>query len=158
MPDWLSPDQRRRNMRAIRARGTRPELVVADQLRIAFPHRRILFQTSLPGRPDFYLPALRLAVFVDGCYWHGCPDHGRIPADNRSYWEAKLEANRRRDRAVTRKLREADYSVVRVWEHDARRASNSLVTRLRRAGSSALRRHQQAPHAATKRASSPVVA
>lgn len=118
MGDWLTPEQRRRNMAAIRSRGTAQEIRLHAVLREVFPHRRIRLHESLPGQPDFYLPALRLAVFADGCYWHACPRHRRIPEDNRAYWEGKIARNRRRDREVTTALRASDCSVVRIWGHD----------------------------------------
>ena len=84
---------------------------------------------------DFVFPKLRVAVFVDGCFWHACPKHGTRPAGNRAFWRAKLVRNAERDREVTRALRKAGWSVLRVWEHDlaakhwprvARRMSRAL--------------------------------
>ncbi len=60
--------------------------------------------------------AAKLAVFVDGCFWHGCPRHATMPANNRAFWTAKLARNAQRDREVTRTLRKAGWCVVRVWE------------------------------------------
>lgn len=73
----------------------------------------------LPGRRltvDVAFPLRRVAVFVDGCFWHGCPVHGTWPKANAGFWRAKIEANRRRDRRVDEELREAGWRVVRVWE------------------------------------------
>ena len=77
--------------------------------------------TKLPGRPDLVFPRARLAVFVDGCFWHGCPKHYQQPVKNAAYWRSKAESNRERDRAVARKLRKLGWSVTRVWEHDIER-------------------------------------
>ena len=63
-------------------------------------------------------PRAKVAVFVDGCFWHGCPDHYRAPGSNREYWSNKVIKNQRRDEAVDIALREAGWTVVRVWEHD----------------------------------------
>ena len=68
-------------------------------------------------RPDIAFTRLRIAVFVDGCFWHWCPEHGRAPASNQSYWLPKLEGNVARDQADTRRLRAAGWSVIRLWEH-----------------------------------------
>jgi DNA mismatch endonuclease (patch repair protein) len=68
------------------------------------------------GKPDFVFRATKLAVFVDGCFWHGCPRHATMPANNRAFWQAKLARNAQRDREVTRILREAGWRVLRVWE------------------------------------------
>jgi len=72
----------------------------------------------LLGKPDFVFPKSRVAVFVDGCFWHGCPKHCRMPSSNSDYWADKIGGNIRRDRRVTRKLRAAGWSVIRFWEHD----------------------------------------
>lgn len=70
-------------------------------------------------RPDIAFTRYRLAVFLDGCFWHGCPEHGRPPKSNNSYWEPKLAKNARRDVEQTRILTEAGWIVIRVWEHVA---------------------------------------
>ena len=71
----------------------------------------------MPGRPDFVFPSVKLAVFVDGCFWHGCPKHGHTPASNIEYWESKLARNRQRDKRVSAELRAKGWLVIRVWEH-----------------------------------------
>ena len=68
------------------------------------------------GKPEFVFRAAKLAIFVDGCFWHGCPRHATMPADNRAFWKAKLARNAARDRDVTRTLRKAGWRVLRVWE------------------------------------------
>jgi DNA mismatch endonuclease (patch repair protein) len=139
MTDWLTPEQRRNNMTAIRSTGTSAERALASALHEAFPRRRVLQQPPLPGRPDFYLPGLRLAVFADGCFWHGCPEHGHMPSDNRGYWTAKLTRNASRDRSVVRTLREMGIRSIRIWHHDLRRKTiNIAVLRLRRAAAKPL--------------------
>ena len=70
------------------------------------------------GRPDFIFRSERLAVFVDGCFWHGCPKHSNTPVNNRAFWVKKLTANKVRDRLVTRTLRAQGWRVLRIWEHD----------------------------------------
>ena len=86
----------------------------------------------LPGRPDFVFRDERLAVFVDGCFWHCCPQHSEIPTSNRTYWLPKLLANQRRDRRVASQLRARGWKVIRVWEHELR-ASARVAARIRRA-------------------------
>jgi DNA mismatch endonuclease (patch repair protein) len=73
--------------------------------------------SQLTGKPDFVFPRQRLAVFVDGCFWHGCPSHGSLPRSRSEYWEAKISRNRRRDRAVARLLQAKAWRVLRIWEH-----------------------------------------
>jgi DNA mismatch endonuclease (patch repair protein) len=67
---------------------------------------------------DFTFRRERVALFVDGCFWHGCPRHGTMPAGNRAFWKATLARNTERDRTVTRALRQAGWTVLRIWEHD----------------------------------------
>lgn len=84
-------------------------------------------------RPDFVFSQRRIAVFVDGCFWHACPLHATKPKSNGAFWRKKLAANRARDRLVTRALRWADWRVLRIWEHElARKRQARLWVRLRR--------------------------
>jgi DNA mismatch endonuclease (patch repair protein) len=86
------------------------------------------------GKPDFVVPKLKLAIFVDGCFWHCCPRHSNLPANNAAFWERKLAANRRRDRLVARTLAARGWRVLRVWEHAlARKNQKRLLGRIRRA-------------------------
>jgi DNA mismatch endonuclease (patch repair protein) len=117
MADWLTRKQRSRNMSSIRSTGNRStEQTFMKLLRDAHISgwRRHL---PLPGRPDFAFPSQRVLVFVDGCFWHGCPKCYRLPDDNRDYWTAKLNTNRRRDRRVSRMLIAKGWKVLRLWEH-----------------------------------------
>ena len=85
-------------------------------------------------RPDFVFRNLRLAVFVDGCFWHACPIHATKPRNNAAFWRKKLSANRARDRKVNRTLRATGWGVLRVWEHElARKREAQLVAKLRKA-------------------------
>ncbi|MFA6561717.1 MAG: very short patch repair endonuclease [Verrucomicrobiia bacterium] len=84
-------------------------------------------------RPDFVFPKLKLAVFVDGCFWHSCPKHATKPANNAAFWRKKLSANKARDGRVTRTLRRLGWRVVRVWEHElARKNEGRCVEKIRR--------------------------
>ncbi len=85
------------------------------------------------ARPDFLFRARKLAIFVDGCFWHGCPRHGTQPRGNAAFWRAKFRRNRARDRRDTRHLRRAGWQVVRLWEHELRaRARPALLAKLGR--------------------------
>jgi len=89
----------------------------------------------LEGRPDFVFPKERIAVFVDGCFWHGHPSRCRVPSSNREYWTGKIEKNKKRDRLVNRRLKEMGWKTLRVWEHEvespktARRIEKALAER-----------------------------
>jgi DNA mismatch endonuclease (patch repair protein) len=73
--------------------------------------------SKLSGRPDFIFPQAKLAVFVDGCFWHGCPQHATWPKNNAKFWRTKILGNQKRDRAVNRLLKKGGWRVVRIWEH-----------------------------------------
>lgn len=134
MADWLTREQRSRNMSAIRSKGTKPEERLGLLLAEMFPRRKIVpHPDGLEGKPDFLVPSLKLVAFADGCYWHGCPKHGRIPEDNRDYWGPKLQRNRARDRRVARTLRSRGLTVVRVWDHELKPSPAPARAKIRRA-------------------------
>ena len=72
------------------------------------------------GKPDFVFPKEKIAIFVDGCFWHCCPKHSTIPKNNHEFWIKKLEANKERDKTVNRELRKMGWKVLRIWEHELR--------------------------------------
>jgi DNA mismatch endonuclease (patch repair protein) len=98
--------------------ATKPEVALRREL-----HRRGLrFRVNhpgLPGRPDVAFTRAKVAVFVDGCFWHCCPDHGTLPRNNREWWRAKLDRNIARDGAKDAALAGLGWSVLHVWEHEA---------------------------------------
>jgi len=77
-----------------------------------------MYRSDLPGKPDFVFPSSKLVVFVDGCFWHGCPNCYRRPRSNREYWDGKAKRNRARDREVNRALSSMGWRVMRFWEHE----------------------------------------
>ncbi len=134
MPDVFTVEKRSLVMAAIRGRGNKAtEIRFAQLLRQGgiTGWRRHL---PLPGRPDFAFPQVRVAVFIDGCFWHGCPRHFKRPQSSQEFWDAKISVNKARDRRVGRELRRLGWRVIRIWEHAlSKRASAATVTRLRRA-------------------------
>ena len=92
--------------------------------------RRYRLHAKLPGRPDVVFPGKRLAVFVDGCFWHGCPEHYTAPATNSPFWQRKLEENTTRDRRVDRQLAEQGWRVLRLWEHEVEGSLDDAVERI----------------------------
>ncbi len=132
-------DGRSRNMRAIRRADTAPELRLRRLLHRAGLRYRTDHRLSFAGgnvRPDVVFTRVKVAVFVDSCFWHCCPDHGRRPTHNTSYWDPKLDRNIERDRADDCVLGSAGWQVVRVWEHeDLELAAARVIGRVRaRAG------------------------
>jgi DNA mismatch endonuclease, patch repair protein len=107
-------------MQGNRSRDTAPELAVRRAMHALGLRYRVDIRPlpTLRRRADAVFTKARVAVFVDGCFWHGCPEHGRIPTSNRDYWEPKLARNVQRDRDTDERLIEAGWVVVRVFEHD----------------------------------------
>ena len=117
MPDIFSRRKRSAVMAAIRGRENRStelKLIAIMREHGVTGWRRGFV---LMGKPDFVFPKQRLAVFVDGCFWHGCPKHGTLPKTNAVFWSAKIAYNRARDRRVTRTLKGLGWKVIRIWEH-----------------------------------------
>jgi DNA mismatch endonuclease (patch repair protein) len=121
-----------RRMRAIRDRKNKStELRFRALLVRAGVRGWKLRPAGLPGKPDVLFPERRLLVFLDGCYWHGCPRCGHIPSLNRPYWSAKIERNKARDRRNLRRLKRSGYLVLRLWEHELREDPARCLRRVR---------------------------
>ncbi len=107
-------------MARVRRSGTAPEIILRSALHQAGYRYRLNSGIGLPGTPDVVLRRLSLAIFVDGCFWHGCPQHGSVPKTNTEFWIAKILRNRQRDKDVDHALRNLGWTVFRVWEHETR--------------------------------------
>lgn len=118
MADVMTPEQRSRCMSRIRGRDTRPEVIIRKMLWSLGCRYRVNYK--LPGKPDIVFTRQRLAVFIDGCFWHHCPLHYQAPATNPGFWEAKIDGNVRRDREVDALLAKGGWSVLRFWEHEVK--------------------------------------
>lgn len=131
--DTVSKEKRSEIMRAVRSRGNRDtELILVRLLR---QHKISGWRRHLrvTGNPDFIFRKQNLALFVDGCFWHGCARHCRMPKGNSSYWNPKIASNKIRDRRVTRVLRRAGWQVIRIWEHQlASRKEIPTIARITR--------------------------
>ena len=106
-------ERRRSSVEGRRTSGSRPSSLVS----------------RLAVRPDFVFPQWRLAVFVDGCFWHGCPRHETKPRNNAVFWQTKFARNKARDRLVTGTLRSASWRVLRIWEHELTRKYEARLLR-----------------------------
>ena len=145
MPDIFTKARRSEVMALIRSTGNRAtELRLVALMReqgITGWRRHLMLKAGGTGaktlvkvRPDFVFRAARVAVFVDGCFWHGCPRHATRPRQNRTFWDAKIARNQARDRKVSRALRAAGWSVLRVWECAlTKKRAGATMTRLQRA-------------------------
>lgn len=128
--DTFSKAERSRIMSRVRSSGNKStEAAFIARLKergiTGWRRRQAIF-----GKPDFVFRKARIAVFIDGCYWHGCPKHCRMPASNRDYWERKIGRNRERDKKVNRELRRSGWTVVRIWEHELK--DGTVQRKLRR--------------------------
>lgn len=156
MPDIFTPAKRSDVMSRIRSRGNQATELALMRIfrahRITGWRRQLQIRSAERGtrnkrqigpagcslrvflvRPDFVFPKLRLAVFVDGCFWHACPRHTTKPKNNAAFWRKKFARNKARDQLVTRTLRKNGWRVLRIWEHElARKREARLVKRLRR--------------------------
>ncbi|WP_104814785.1 very short patch repair endonuclease [Kitasatospora sp. MMS16-BH015] len=116
---WASSPATRKSMRANRAKDTKPEL----RLRSLLHRDGLRYRVSVRPVPtlrrtaDVVFTKAKVAVFVDGCYWHGCPEHGSLPATNRGFWTEKIKGNKARDAETVRLLEQAGWKVLRIWEH-----------------------------------------
>ncbi|WP_258066853.1 very short patch repair endonuclease, partial [Rathayibacter sp. AY2B7] len=117
---WASSDGVRRSMRSNRGRDTKAELRIRSALHAAGLRYRL--QRKVPGSSrrtmDVAFPRQRIAVFIDGCFWHGCPVHHTVSKTNAGFWAEKVTRNRERDRDTDRLLREAGWIALRFWEHE----------------------------------------
>jgi DNA mismatch endonuclease (patch repair protein) len=133
MPDIFTKAKRSEVMSLIRSRGNRGTELRLIALMRAHGITGWRRNQRVFGKPDFVFPKYKLAVFVDGCFWHGCPVHGTRPRTNAAFWRKKIVRNCERDREVTRTLRKAGWRVTRIWEHDlARKNERRLAARMRR--------------------------
>lgn len=112
-------------MSAIHSKNTKPELVLRKALWAKGLRYRIHYGAE---KIDIAFPSRKVAVFVDGCFWHGCPIHSHLPKSNKEYWAPKLKKNMLRDEQTTRKLTQEGWRVLRFWEHEYSDFDNIIDT------------------------------
>jgi len=131
MADDRTPAQRSETMRRVRSTDTSCELALRREL-----HRRglryRLHAKDLPGKPDVVFRRARVAVYVDGAFWHGHPERCRVPATNRSYWVKKIERNKARDARVNAELTGMGWRVIRLWDFEVKASPARCAARVRR--------------------------
>lgn len=117
MADVLTKKQRSYNMSRIRSHDTGPEVKAKDLLeKYGFEYHA----KGIYGHPDFANKKLKIVIFIDGCFWHMCPIHFKVPATRTEFWIKKIEKNVERDRHINEKLESDGWKVVRIWEHDVK--------------------------------------
>lgn len=124
--DRHTPEQRRRNMSAVKGKDTKPEILVRKWLHAA-GYRFRLHVKDLPGKPDIVLPKYKTVIFVNGCFWHqhaGCK-HASIPTSNIDFWVKKLTSNIERDKKNYQELKKAGWTVTVIWECEVKSVLNT---------------------------------
>jgi DNA mismatch endonuclease, patch repair protein len=128
MTDRLTPERRSRLMAAVRSKNTQPEIMLRRALRLTGATGYRLHVKGLPGKPDIVFSRWRVAVFVDGAFWHGYP--GRFkPEKATPYWKAKIEGNRVRDRKADSALEAAGWTVIRIWDFEIKKDLDAALSR-----------------------------
>lgn len=123
MPDVHTKEQRSYNMSMVKCRDTGLEVSFRKML-FASGVRGYRIHYKLPGKPDIVFPKQKLAVFVDGCFWHKCPKCFKSPESNKTFWRVKIDGNAERDKKVTAALRKSGWKVTRIWQHEIKKDIN----------------------------------
>ncbi|WP_293647921.1 very short patch repair endonuclease [Thiolapillus sp.] len=128
MVDVLTKAQRRKCMSAIRGKDIKPELLLRKTLWQKGLWYRL--KNKLPGKPDIVFPSEHVAIFVDGCFWHGCPEHFQQPETNAEFWREKIEKNKERDRKTNVTLESDGWQVLRFWEHEVTNNLDNCINKI----------------------------
>jgi len=126
--DVLTKEQRSHNMSQIRGKNTKPEIILRKALWALGLRYRLHYK--LPGRPDIAFVSKKVAVFVDGCFWHGCELHGTKPKTNDKFWSNKIQDNIARDKRNNKILKDKGWKVLRFWEHDIKNSVEKVSKRI----------------------------
>jgi DNA mismatch endonuclease (patch repair protein) len=129
MTDMFSKEQRSKNMKAIRSKGTTLEQKVTVELwKRGFRFRKNV--NKLIGKPDIAIQKHKIVIFLDSCFWHSCPIHGNKPSSNVEYWEKKLKRNVERDKEVTEFYKNNGWNILRVWEHEVKNNFEETIEKI----------------------------
>lgn len=133
MADIHTKEQRSRNMAAIKGHGNAStELRLIRYLRRAKIFGWNRHYEKLPGKPDIVFREFRLAIFLDGCFWHGCPKCRLRPATNRKFWNDKIRNNRARDKRMDNKIRTKGWRILHFWEHDIKKNPQKIIIAIKK--------------------------
>lgn len=129
MADVLTPKQRTFCMSRIRSKNTSPEVMLRKHIfKAGFRYK---IRSNLVGKPDIVFSKEKVVIFVDGCFWHGCSIHSKLPSTNTEYWSNKIMNNQNRDNRVTKELEAIGWLVIRFWEHDVKTNIDSCVNKIK---------------------------
>lgn len=129
MTDVLTRKQRSYCISQIHGENTQPELLLREAISKA-GIRGYRLHYRLPGKPDIVFPKRKIAIFIDGCFWHKCPKCFPMLSTTKRYWVRKISNNVKRDKTVSKQLRDKGWKVVRLWEHDVRKKLNKCSYKL----------------------------
>jgi DNA mismatch endonuclease, patch repair protein len=125
MTDVMTKEQRSKCMSNIKSKNTKPELILRKALWVKGMRYRI--KNTLTGNPDLHFASKKLAIFIDGCFWHGCPDHYKEPKTRTEFWKKKIDGNIKRDIYVNDVLKDSGWKVLRFWEHEIKKNLDYVV-------------------------------
>jgi len=132
MSDNLKPEDRRKTMKAVKGKGTKLEKRLCAMLAgmgIGGWKKNV---QNIAGKPDVAFPNQKIAIFVDGCFWHGCPHcHRKLPTTNRKYWKKKIDRNIELAKSYNRQLKDDGWKVIRIWEHEVISDTTRFKSRLK---------------------------
>lgn len=129
MTDVLTPEQRKYNMSRIRGKNTEPERKLRKLL-WSQGIRGYRIHYNLPGKPDIVFPKRKIAIFIDGCFWHRCVACFQEPETRKEFWMKKINSNVERDLKTTKQLQNDGWTVLRFWEHEIRKTPNEVVEKI----------------------------
>ena len=129
MVDVHSHEQRKYNMSRIRGKNTRPEIKLRKLL-WSSGMRGYRIHYNLPGKPDIVFIKKRIAIFIDGCFWHKCPICFQEPETRKEFWMQKIQSNIDRDKKVDDQLKTDGWSVIRIWEHEIKKEPEKTVKKI----------------------------
>jgi DNA mismatch endonuclease, patch repair protein len=127
MADTISAEIRSKIMSQIRSKNTKPEIIFKKTLKGSY----IRYQPKVYGKPDFANKKRKIAIFIDGCFWHKCPECFKPPKSNKKYWIPKIQRNVQRDKQITRELKERGWKVYRFWEHEIMKNPDRCARKIR---------------------------
>lgn len=128
MTDTVSQQERSNIMAKVKGRGNKATELKLIKFFKEYHIKGWRRNYKIAGNPDFVIPKARLAIFVDGCFWHGCAEHCRLPEANHEYWIAKIDKNIKRDNAINKELQNKRWTVIRIWEHELKK--NNYIKKL----------------------------
>jgi DNA mismatch endonuclease, patch repair protein len=130
MPDCYPKEVRSKVMSRIRSKNTKPELLLRKTLwHLGYRGYRIHNQ-KIPGKPDIVFTKKKIAIFIDGCFWHGCPQCFVEPKSNRDYWLPKIRRTIERDKMQNVRLQSDGWNVIRIWEHDIKQNNQKMIQKI----------------------------